>query len=215
MSNPALRPEDQQRFVLRATPPLRAYLLAAIGSVVGAVLIVGWQSGWPLALGVIGIVLAALAVLLALAATVLTQRFQTTLLVARDTLTLVSGRRRTTFSWRDIAEINVVGARLVVTPIDQSKPTVAYVNPAAGGPAVVPGAGHAAGRATRRQPRLPRRLSVRRRLSGPAADGVRQRAGWAVAATEGWYAQESAMSSLALPSPDEPGLRRRGLLLAR
>ncbi|GAA3705670.1 hypothetical protein GCM10022204_24010 [Microlunatus aurantiacus] len=129
MSNPALRPEDHQRFVLRSTPPLRAYLLAAIGSMVGAVLIVGWQSGWPLALGVVGIVLATVALLLALAATVLTRRFQTTLLVARDTLTLVSGRRRTVFSWRDIAEINVVGARLVVTPIDQSRPTVAYVNP--------------------------------------------------------------------------------------
>lgn len=129
MSNPALRPEDHQRFVLRATPPLRAYLLAAIGSIVGAVLIVGWQSGWPVAFGVIGIVLAALAVLLALTATVLTQRFQTTLLVARDTLTVVSGRRRTTFSWRDIAEINVDGARLVVSPIDKSRPTVAYVNP--------------------------------------------------------------------------------------
>jgi hypothetical protein len=129
VSNPALRPEDQQRFVLRASPPLRAYLIAAVGSIAGAVLIVGWQSGWPVALGVVGLVVGVLAVLLALTATVLTWRFQTTLIVARDTLTLTSGRRRTVFSWRDIAEINVVGARLVVTPIDQSKPTVAYVNP--------------------------------------------------------------------------------------
>jgi hypothetical protein len=129
VSNPALRPEDQQRFVLRASPPLRAYLIAAVGSIVGAVLIVGWQSGWPLALGVVGLVVAALAVGLALTATVLTWRFQTTLLVARDTLTLTAGGRRTVFSWRDIAEINVKGARLVVTPVGGGRPTVAYVNP--------------------------------------------------------------------------------------
>jgi hypothetical protein len=129
VSNPALRPEDRQRFVLRASPPIRAYLLAALGSIGGAVLIVGWQSGWPLALGVIGIVVLVLAVGLALAATVLTWRFQTTLLVQRDTLTLTSGRRRTVFSWRDISAIDVRGARLVVTPIDGGRPTVAYVNP--------------------------------------------------------------------------------------
>jgi hypothetical protein len=128
VSNPALRPEDQQRFVLRASPPLRAYLIA-VGSIAGAVLIVGWQSGWPVALGVVGLVVGALAVLLAVTATVLTWRFQTTLIVARDTLTLTSGRRRTVFSWRDIADIKVKGARLVVTPVGGGRPTVAYVNP--------------------------------------------------------------------------------------
>lgn len=129
MSNPALRPEDQQRFVLRASPPIRAYLLAAVASVVGAVLIVGWQSGWPVVLGTIGIVLIGLGLLLAVAATVLTWRFQTTVLVRRDTLTVTSGRRRTVFSWRDIKGIDVRGARLVVTPIDDSPPTIAYVDP--------------------------------------------------------------------------------------
>ena len=68
-------------------------------------------------------------VLLAVTATVLTWRFQTTLIVARDTLTLTAGGRRTVFSWRDIAEINVKGARLVVTPVGGVRPTVAYVNP--------------------------------------------------------------------------------------
>ena len=129
MSNPALRPEDQRRFVLRASPPLRAYLLAAIGSIAGAVLIVGWQMGWPLALGIVGILVGVLAVLLGVTATVLTWRFQTTLVVARDTLTLTSGRRRTVFNWRDIAAIDVKGARLVVTPVGGGRPTVAYVNP--------------------------------------------------------------------------------------
>lgn len=33
------------------------------------------------------------------------------------------------FAWRDIKGIDVKGARLVVTPTDGSKPTVAYVNP--------------------------------------------------------------------------------------
>ena len=129
VSNPALRPEDSQRFTLRATPPIRAYLIAAVGSIIGAVLIVGWQSGWHLALGVIGIIVLVLALLLAVAATVLTWMFQTTLLVQRDTLTVTSGRRRTVFSWHDIAEIDVKGARLVINPVDGSKPTVAYVNP--------------------------------------------------------------------------------------
>ena len=129
MSNPALRPEDSQRFALRATPPIRAYLIAAVGSVIGAVLVVGWQSGWHLVLGVVGIAVLLLALLLALAATVLTWMFQTTLLIQRDTLTVTSGRRRTVFNWRDIAEINVKGARLVVSPVDGSKPMVAYVNP--------------------------------------------------------------------------------------
>ncbi|MDN5804462.1 MAG: hypothetical protein L0H26_07750, partial [Microlunatus sp.] len=95
----------------------------------GAILIVGWQSGWPVGLGIVGFVLLGLAVLLAIAATVLTWRFQTTLLVERDTLTLASARRRTVLSWRDIKEVNVTGARLVVVPIDGSRPAVAYVNP--------------------------------------------------------------------------------------
>jgi hypothetical protein len=129
VSNPALRPEDRQRFVLQATPPIRAYLLAAVGSVAGAVSIVGWQSGWPVAIGIIGIVLLALAVLLGVVATVLTWRFQTILLVQRDTLTVTSGRRRTVFGWRDIKGIDVRGARLVISPIDDGKPTIAYVNP--------------------------------------------------------------------------------------
>ena len=129
MSNPALRPEDSQRFTLRATPPIRAYLIAAVASVIGAVLIVGWQCGWHLALGVIGIALLVLALALAVAATLLTWMFQTTLLVQRDTLTVTSGRRRTVFNWRDIAEVEVKGARLVVSPVDGSKPTIAYVNP--------------------------------------------------------------------------------------
>lgn len=133
MSNPALRPEDSQRFTLRATPPIRAYLIAAVASVIGAVLIVGWQSGWQsgwhLALGVIGIALLVLALALAVAATLLTWMFQTTLLVQRDTLTVTSGRLRTVFNWRDIAEVEVKGARLVVSPVDGSKPTIAYVNP--------------------------------------------------------------------------------------
>lgn len=129
MSNPALRPEDSQRFVLRATPPVRAYLLAAVGSIAGAVLIVGWQSGWPWGLGVLGIALLALSFLLALTATILTWRFQTTVLVRRDTLTLTTGRRRTVFAWRDIKGVEVKGARLVVSPSDGGKPTVAYVNP--------------------------------------------------------------------------------------
>lgn len=115
--------------MLRATPPLRAYLISAVGSIVGAVLIVGWQSGWPLALGIVGLVVGTFGILLAVTATVLTWRFQTTLTVARDTLTLTSGRRRTVFSWRDIAEIDVKGARLVVTPVGGGRPTVAYINP--------------------------------------------------------------------------------------
>ena len=101
----------------------------SVGSIAGAVLIVGWQSGWPIALGVVGLVVGALAVLLVVTATVLTWRVQTTLIVARDTLTLTSGRRRTVFSWRDIADIKVKGARLVVTPVGGGRPTVAYVNP--------------------------------------------------------------------------------------
>lgn len=129
MSNPALRPEDRRQFVLRATPPIRAYLTAAVASIVGAALIVGWQSGWPAAVGVIGIVLLALALVLAVTATVLTFRFQTTVLVQRDTLTLSSGRRRTVYAWRDVSSIEVKGARLVVTPTDGSQPTVAYVDP--------------------------------------------------------------------------------------
>lgn len=129
MSNPALRPEDSRRFVLRATPPIRAYLIGAVGSVAGAVLVVGWQAGWPTPWGIVGIVLLVLAVLLTLTALVLTRLFQTSLLVQRDTLTISSGRRRTVLSWRDIAGIDVKGARLVITPVDGSKPTVAYVDP--------------------------------------------------------------------------------------
>ena len=85
MSNPAFRPEDRQRFALRVQTPVRAYAVASICSLAGALLIVNWLvRGWPTLVGVLAIALLVFGIALNVAALVLKRRYQTTILIERD-----------------------------------------------------------------------------------------------------------------------------------
>ena len=117
MSNPALRPEDRQRFALRVQPPVRAYVVASICSLTGALLIVIWLTqGWPTLVGVLAIALLGFGIALNVAALVLKHRYQTTIMIERDTVTLINGRRRRVLNWTEVSDVTLDGPRLIFKP---------------------------------------------------------------------------------------------------
>ncbi|HEY5847027.1 MAG TPA: hypothetical protein VIT42_09595 [Microlunatus sp.] len=114
MSNPAFRPEDRQRFALRVQTPVRAYAVASVCSLAGALLIVNWLvQGWPTLVGVLAIALLGFGIALNVAALVLKHRYQTTIMIERDTVTLINGRRRRVLNWTEVAEVTLEGPRLI------------------------------------------------------------------------------------------------------
>ena len=117
MSNPAFRPEDRQHFALRVQPPVRAYAVASICSLAGALLIVGWLAqGWSTLVGVLAIALLGFGIALNVAALVLRYRYETTILIERDTVTLINGRRRRVLNWTEVADVTLEGPRLIFKP---------------------------------------------------------------------------------------------------
>jgi hypothetical protein len=125
VSNPAHPPEDQQRFALIAQPPLRAYLIASISSLGGGVLIVLWMmQDWPLIVGVLASLLLLFGLALSGATLLLTSRFKTTLVIDRDTVTLINGRRRRVLNWTEVADVSLHGSHLIFTPKGEGKRAV-------------------------------------------------------------------------------------------
>jgi hypothetical protein len=121
MSNPAVSPQDRQRFFLQARTPVRAYALSAVGSVLGAVLLVATLTlEWPRVLVVLGIILMAFGIALSTAALFAKARYRTTLLVERDSITLINGRRRRVLNWTEVGDVTVQGPHLVFAPRDAS-----------------------------------------------------------------------------------------------
>jgi len=130
MSNPAFRPEDRQRFALRVQPPVRAYAVASVCSLAGALLIVTWLvQGWPTLVGVLAIALLGFGIALNVAALVLKHRYQTTIMIERDTVTLINGRRRRVINWTEVAEVTLEGPRLVFKLHGNEQPQVVLFAP--------------------------------------------------------------------------------------
>ncbi len=130
MSNPAFRPEDRQRFALRVQPPVRAYAVASICSLAGALLIVIWLAqGWSTPVGVLAIGLLGFGIALNVAALVLKYRYQTTIMIERDTVTLINGRRRRVLNWTEVADVTLEGPRLIFKPKGHGKRQVVLFDP--------------------------------------------------------------------------------------
>jgi hypothetical protein len=129
MSNPVRMPQNRLRFVLRVPPPIRALVLAAACSLVGAVLVVLWLSaGWPTVVGVLAIVLFAAGLALAVAAQALAARSRTTLLLDGAALTVVSGPRRRVLPWAEIDDVALESARMIIR-LREGRPQVVLVGP--------------------------------------------------------------------------------------
>ena len=117
MSNPAHSPRDHQRFSLQARPPTRAYLISGVASIVGAVLlVVALNSRWPVAVVLLGMFLMACGLVLSTTALLTRSRYQTTIVVERDSVTLINGRRRRVLNWTEVGDVKVQGPHLIFSP---------------------------------------------------------------------------------------------------
>ncbi len=95
ISNPAQSPLDHQRFFLQARVPVRAYVIAAVARSAGAVLVVAWLTlRWPPVFGVLAVVVMTFGLAISVATLLSQSRYQTTVIIERDTVTLINGRRR-------------------------------------------------------------------------------------------------------------------------
>jgi hypothetical protein len=129
MSNPVRMPQNRLRFVLRVPPPIRALVLAATCSLVGAVLVVIWLSlGWPTLVGVLAVVVFVVGLALAVAAQALAARSRTTLLLDGSALTVVSGARRRVLAWTDIDDVTLEPARMIIR-LREGRQQVVLVGP--------------------------------------------------------------------------------------
>lgn len=121
MSNPAYAPQDHQRFFLQARTPVRAWVISALGSILGAVVLVAALSlRWPAGIVVLGIILMTFGLGLSTTALFVKSRYETTLMIERDTLTLINGRRRRVLNWTEVGDVTVQGPHLIFSPKDES-----------------------------------------------------------------------------------------------
>ena len=120
MSNPAVAPQNHQRFFLQARTPVRAWVISGLASIGGAVLLVVASSlNWPLPFLILGMVLMLFGLALSTAALFAKSRYQTTLLVERDRLTLINGRRRRVLNWTEVSDVSIQGPHLVLSPTEE------------------------------------------------------------------------------------------------
>jgi hypothetical protein len=130
ISNPAHVPLDQDRFTLQARVPIRAYVIAAVASLVGAVLlVVSLTLRWPTVVGVLAIVVMTFGLGVSVASLLSQSRFQTTLIIDRDTVTLINGRRRRVLNWTEVAGVSTQGPYLIFTPKGSGRREVVLFDP--------------------------------------------------------------------------------------
>ena len=129
VSNPAQLPEDRHRFVVGSEQPVRPYAVAAACSLVAALALVAGLIRDITWLALLALALLALALALVAAAIVLRNRYRTTLVTEKTTLTLVNGRRRRILRWSEIADVTLDGSRLIFSPVESGRPEVVLVDP--------------------------------------------------------------------------------------
>ena len=99
---------------------MRAWVLSGVGSILGAVLLVAAMSmSWPFVFVVLGLLLMIFGLALSTAALFAKSRYQTTLLIERDTVTLINGKRRRVLNWTEVADVSIQGPHLIFSPTDE------------------------------------------------------------------------------------------------
>jgi hypothetical protein len=118
-----------ERFALTVAPPIRTLAIASLVAIIGAALTVASRalSLGPVvfALGVAGLVFA---VALALAGVILVSRLRSTVVLDKNGMTLIRGRRTDRLPWSDIDSVNLVGRRLTFLT-KQASGGVSVINP--------------------------------------------------------------------------------------
>jgi hypothetical protein len=118
--------------MLTAPAPVRSLAISAGASVIAAGLIV-LGSALELPRGVIGagVTLLIFAVALAVVAVALTVRLRTTLILDKDSITIINGRQRRVVGWSTIEIVRRQGPRLSLITKPASASDVTVINPRA------------------------------------------------------------------------------------
>ncbi|SDR69460.1 hypothetical protein SAMN04488543_0076 [Friedmanniella luteola] len=116
--HPTARP-PVERFVLVATPPVRALAIAAGAEVLGALLLVGWQAlDLPLVAAVAGALLLAFGTVLLAAAVVLSGRLRTVVELTADAVGVTRAGRSRSVPWSAVTEVTLQHPQLRVVTED-------------------------------------------------------------------------------------------------
>lgn len=106
-SHPAAHP-PVQRFILAATPPIRALAIAAGAEVLGALLLVGWQVlDLPVVAAVIGALLLAFGSILVAAAVLLSGRLRTLVELTDDAVSVTRAGKSRSVPWNQVRELTL------------------------------------------------------------------------------------------------------------
>jgi len=123
---------QKTRFVLAPPPPVRSFAISAVAAVIAAAMIVLTSVlQLPQAVAVAGIAIMIFAVVLAAVALVLTVRLRTTLILDRQSITIIKGRRRRVLEWSTIDSVTMRGPRLVLITKPEGGADATIVNPGA------------------------------------------------------------------------------------
>jgi hypothetical protein len=116
--------------MLAAPPPVRSLAISAGTAVVAAVMIVlGSALDLSQVVAAAGVGLLIFAVVLALAALVLTARLRTTLVLDPESITIIKGRRRRIVSWSMIDTVKRQGPRLLLITKAEDGTDASVLNP--------------------------------------------------------------------------------------
>lgn len=130
MSDSGGGPPQETRFALAAPPPVRSLAISAGAAVLAAaVIVLGSALDLPRAVTVAGAALLLLAVVLAVAAQVLTARLRTTLVLDADSITIIKGGRRRVVPWSMIDLVRRKGPRLLLITKPEGGADASVLNP--------------------------------------------------------------------------------------
>ena len=130
MSDSGGGPPHETRFALAAPPPVRSLAISAGAAVLAAaVIVLGSALDLPRAVTVAGAALLLLAVVLAVAAHVLTARLRTTLVLDADSITIIKGGRRRVVPWSMIDLVRRKGPRLLLITKPEGGADASVLNP--------------------------------------------------------------------------------------
>jgi hypothetical protein len=119
-----------ERFTLTARPPVRALGIAAVTTLLGAVLMVLAQARHlGLVLLIIGSALLVFGLSLGLVAILLMSRLRSTVVLDSDEVTVVRGGRRQSLAWSAIEQVDLSGPRLSMISKSNDQPGLIVINP--------------------------------------------------------------------------------------
>lgn len=126
----AITPPSRQRFALKADIPVRAYLIAAISSSLGAFVVILWAwVGLPSGVLVAGAVLMIFGAALVLVAFVISKQLRSVLTLDASACVLTRGKTSRTLQWSEIVEVRLAGPRMIIMPKPGGHRPMQVVNP--------------------------------------------------------------------------------------